>query len=97
MEYEQYASSHSPDGERILLTITRLGNSGLKVSKVILGCMSYGSPKWQSWILGLSTLFLHRVDVDADSLRDEKESLPVMKKAYDLGINTFDTADVYSK
>jgi aryl-alcohol dehydrogenase-like predicted oxidoreductase len=31
----------------------RLGNSGLKVSKIILGCMSYGSPEWhgQSWIL----------------------------------------------
>lgn len=25
----------------------RLGNSGLKVSKIILGCMSYGSPEWQ--------------------------------------------------
>ncbi|KAM6493059.1 aryl-alcohol dehydrogenase [Amanita muscaria] len=29
----------------------RLGNSGLKVSKIILGCMSYGTPKWQSWVL----------------------------------------------
>ncbi|KAF5365882.1 hypothetical protein D9757_011046 [Collybiopsis confluens] len=29
----------------------RLGNSGLKVSKLILGCMSYGSPKWQEWVL----------------------------------------------
>jgi len=29
----------------------RLGNSGLKVSKVILGCMSYGDPNWQSWVL----------------------------------------------
>ena len=29
--------------------------------------------------------------------QDEKDSLPLMKKAYDLGINTFDTADVYSK
>ncbi|KAJ6573244.1 Aldo/keto reductase [Mycena sp. CBHHK59/15] len=31
----------------------RLGNSGLKVSKIILGCMSYGSPEWhgQTWIL----------------------------------------------
>jgi len=34
-----------------LLTISRLGKSGLKVSKVILGCMSYGSSKWQPWIL----------------------------------------------
>ncbi|OSD02181.1 Aldo/keto reductase [Trametes coccinea BRFM310] len=29
----------------------RLGNSGLKVSKIILGCMSYGSPEWQGWVL----------------------------------------------
>lgn len=30
----------------------RLGNSGLKVSKIILGCMSYGTPDWQQWVLG---------------------------------------------
>ena len=29
----------------------RLGNSGLKVSKIILGCMSYGSKEWQQWVL----------------------------------------------
>ncbi|KAF8624680.1 hypothetical protein AX17_007011 [Amanita inopinata Kibby_2008] len=29
----------------------RLGKSGLKVSKIILGCMSYGSPEWQKWVL----------------------------------------------
>ena len=29
----------------------RLGNSGLKVSKIILGCMSYGTPGWQGWVL----------------------------------------------
>ncbi|KAG9023913.1 hypothetical protein FRB95_012319 [Tulasnella sp. JGI-2019a] len=29
----------------------RLGKSGLKVSKLILGCMSYGSPKWETWVL----------------------------------------------
>ncbi|KAI8974177.1 aryl-alcohol dehydrogenase [Trametes punicea] len=33
------------------MTYVRLGNSGLKVSKVILGCMSYGSPQWQDWVL----------------------------------------------
>jgi aryl-alcohol dehydrogenase-like predicted oxidoreductase len=56
----------------------RLGHSGLKVSKVILGCMSYGSPGWQSWVL------------------DEEASLPHFKRAYELGIQTWDTADVYS-
>jgi len=30
----------------------RLGKSGLKVSKIILGCMTYGSPEWQGWVLG---------------------------------------------
>ncbi|KAJ7126283.1 NADP-dependent oxidoreductase domain-containing protein [Mycena epipterygia] len=29
----------------------RLGNSGLKVSRIILGCMSYGTPEWQGWVL----------------------------------------------
>ncbi|KAH7107891.1 Aldo/keto reductase [Auriculariales sp. MPI-PUGE-AT-0066] len=56
----------------------RLGSSGLKISKVILGCMSYGSSKWQGWVL------------------DEDASLPLFKAAYDAGITTWDTADVYS-
>ncbi|CAI7611776.1 unnamed protein product [Penicillium manginii] len=58
----------------------RLGNSGLKVSRIILGCMSYGNPNWEGspWVLG------------------EEESLPLLKRAYDLGINTFDTANTYS-
>ncbi|KAJ7449913.1 NADP-dependent oxidoreductase domain-containing protein [Mycena latifolia] len=33
------------------MTYVRLGDSGLKVSRIILGCMSYGSPEWQSWVL----------------------------------------------
>lgn len=57
---------------------TRLGNSGLKVSRICLGTMSYGSSKWQDWVL------------------DEREAKPFFKKAIDLGINFFDTADVYS-
>ncbi|TRM56994.1 NADP-dependent oxidoreductase domain-containing protein [Schizophyllum amplum] len=56
----------------------RLGKSGLKVSKIILGCMSYGSPEWQAWVL------------------PEEEGIKHIKAAYDLGINTFDTANVYS-
>ncbi|GME48323.1 putative aryl-alcohol dehydrogenase protein [Neofusicoccum parvum] len=58
----------------------RLGNSGLKVSKVILGCMTFGSSKWEGspWTL------------------DEEEGLKLLKKAYDCGINTWDTADTYS-
>ncbi|KZP14873.1 aryl-alcohol dehydrogenase [Athelia psychrophila] len=56
----------------------RLGASGLKVSKIILGCMSYGTPEFQPWIL------------------TEEEGIKHVKAAYDAGINTFDTADVYS-
>lgn len=57
---------------------TRLGNSGLKISKVIFGCMSFGSSEWQEWVL------------------DEAAALPLLKHAYDVGLNTWDTADVYS-
>ncbi|KAE9405603.1 aryl-alcohol dehydrogenase [Gymnopus androsaceus JB14] len=60
------------------VTYVRLGNSGLKVSRIILGCMSYGSPEWQAWVL------------------PEEEGIKHIKAAYDAGINTFDTANVYS-
>ncbi|KAF8967947.1 aryl-alcohol dehydrogenase [Flammula alnicola] len=56
----------------------RLGSSGLKVSKIILGTMQYGSSDWQKWVLG------------------EEEAVKHIKYAYDAGIQTFDTADVYS-
>lgn len=58
----------------------RLGNSGLKVSSIILGCMAFGSPSWEGspWTLG------------------EEASFPIIKRAYDLGINTWDTANTYS-
>ena len=56
----------------------RLGKTGLKVSRLCLGCMTYGSPKWRDWIL------------------DEQASRPFFKQALDLGVNFFDTADVYS-
>ncbi|KAL6412976.1 hypothetical protein AUP68_02470 [Ilyonectria robusta] len=56
----------------------RLGRSGLKVSKIILGAMSYGSKEWQKWVL------------------EEDEALPLLKHAYDVGINTWDTSDLYS-
>ncbi|RPD55338.1 Aldo/keto reductase [Lentinus tigrinus ALCF2SS1-7] len=37
----------------------RLGNSGLKVSKVILGCMSYGDPEWAKWVVGEEEALKH--------------------------------------
>jgi len=57
---------------------TRLGSSGLQVSRITLGCMSYGSPEWRPWIL------------------DSQASRPFFEKAVELGINVFDTADMYS-
>ncbi|KAI0252105.1 Aldo keto reductase [Lactifluus subvellereus] len=56
----------------------RLGKSGLKVSRIILGCMSYGTPEWQTWVL------------------EEEEGIAQIKFAYENGIQTFDTANVYS-
>ncbi len=58
---------------------TRLGNTGLKVSRICLGTMTYGTPndRWQ-WAL------------------KEDESRPFIKQALELGINFFDTADIYS-
>ena len=57
-----------------------LGRTGLKVSRLCLGCMSYGEPERGNhpWTLG------------------EAQSRPFIKKALDLGINFFDTANVYS-
>jgi aryl-alcohol dehydrogenase-like predicted oxidoreductase len=58
----------------------RLGNTGLKVSELCLGCMSFGVPERgdHPWTLG------------------ESASRPIIQKAVELGINFFDTADVYS-
>ncbi|HTT36166.1 MAG TPA: aldo/keto reductase [Burkholderiales bacterium] len=55
-----------------------LGTTGLKVSRICLGCMTYGSPKWRDWVL------------------DYDRSKPFIARAWELGINFFDTADVYS-
>lgn len=37
----------------------RLGNSGLKVSRIILGTMQYGDSKWQGWVLGEEEALKH--------------------------------------
>jgi aryl-alcohol dehydrogenase-like predicted oxidoreductase len=57
---------------------TRLGRTGLKVSRICLGMMTYGTPQWRPWVL------------------DEEASRPVVRHAVELGINFFDTADMYS-
>ncbi|CAF3503947.1 unnamed protein product [Rotaria socialis] len=56
----------------------RLGNTGVQVSRICLGMMTYGSTKWREWVLG------------------EQEGRPFVKRALELGINFFDTADMYS-
>jgi aryl-alcohol dehydrogenase-like predicted oxidoreductase len=59
----------------------KLGNTGMDVSRICLGCMSFGvSGRWNlaPWVL------------------EEEQSFPIIKKALDLGINFFDTANIYS-
>jgi 1-deoxyxylulose-5-phosphate synthase len=59
---------------------TTLGNTGLKVSRLCIGCMSFGGPDAEGfeWTLGYD------------------DSKKIIERAVDLGINFFDTADVYS-
>lgn len=59
---------------------TKLGNSGIEISRLCLGCMSFGDPasKMHAWTL------------------DPDQSEAIIKHALDLGINFFDTANCYS-
>ena len=59
---------------------TKLGNTGLDVSRICLGCMGFGdAERWiHKWVL------------------DEQNSRPVIRKAIEMGVNFFDTANVYS-
>jgi aryl-alcohol dehydrogenase-like predicted oxidoreductase len=58
---------------------TTLGRTGMEVSRIALGCMSFGTPEWRDWVL------------------DEEASQPIIERAIDLGINFFDTANMYSR
>ncbi|NPC68915.1 aldo/keto reductase [Corallococcus exiguus] len=55
-----------------------LGHTGLRVSRICLGCMSYGTPKWRPWVL------------------DEEAAQPFFRRAVELGVTFFDTANMYS-
>jgi aryl-alcohol dehydrogenase (NADP+) len=58
---------------------TRLGRTGLEVSRICLGCMSFGdAAKGRAWTLDLD------------------QSRPIIRAAWDAGINFFDTANVYA-
>ena len=62
-----------------------LGRTGLKVSRICLGCMSYGAPATGEPKAGRHAWTL-----------DEEQSQPFFRQALDAGINFFDTANVYS-
>jgi aryl-alcohol dehydrogenase-like predicted oxidoreductase len=55
-----------------------LGRTGLKISRICLGTMTYGTTEWRDWVL------------------PEEKARPFIKRALELGINFFDTADMYS-
>ena len=57
-----------------------LGDSGLKISQLIVGCMTFGAKsEYGDWVM-----------------EDEDEIMSILKKCYDVGLRTFDTADMYS-
>ncbi|MFP4626405.1 MAG: aldo/keto reductase [Natronomonas sp.] len=58
---------------------TTLGSTGMEVSRICLGCMSFGDPDWRPWVQGAE--FGHEL----------------VERAIDLGINFFDTANMYSR
>ncbi len=58
----------------------RLGSTGMQVSRICLGCMGFGDA--ERWV--------HKW------VLNEENSRPVIKKALELGINFFDTANIYS-
>src|SRR6202162_4773552 len=58
----------------------KLGSTGLEVSRICLGCMTFGIPDRgaHTWTL------------------DDEKGRPIIKRALQLGVNFFDTANVYS-
>ncbi len=60
------------------MQVVNLGKSGLKVSRICLGAMTYGTPSWRPWVL------------------EEAQARPIIQRAVEMGINFFDTADMYS-
>ena len=57
---------------------TKLGATGLEVSRICFGCMSFGSKQWREWVL------------------EEHDARPFYRRAYEHGINFYDTANMYS-
>ena len=63
--------------QQMSMQYVRLGKAGVQVSRICLGCMSFGNAS--EWM------------IEIDRAR------PIVKRALDLGVNFFDTANVYSK
>ncbi len=68
------------------MNYTKLGNTGMRVSRICLGCMSYGKPKVAPWPDMLNWPWT----------LTEEDSRPFIQRALELGVNFFDTANVYS-
>lgn len=68
------------------MNYVKLGNTGMRVSRICLGCMSYGNLKVTPWPDMLNWPWT----------LTEEDSRPFIKRALELGINFFDTANVYS-
>ena len=68
------------------MNYVNLGKTGLKVSRICLGCMTYGSPAREGEAKGGRHFWA----------LNEEQSQPFFRQALDLGINFFDTANVYS-
>lgn len=78
MALPQVTASLKESIENTKCEYRRLGNSGLRISVPIFGCMSFGDSRSLGWPIG------------------EEEALPLLKAAYDRGLNTWDTANAYS-
>ena len=80
----------------ISCSTVRLGKSGLKVSKIILGTMSYGDPCWAEWVLPEEEAIKHIKFAYAPMVLHK--FAPYLRLSaphrYDHGIMTFDTANV---
>src|SRR5208337_4414513 len=63
--------------QQMSMQYVRLGKAGVQVSRICLGCMSFGNAS--EWMIEI------------------ERARPIVKRALDLGINFFDTANVYSK
>lgn len=64
-----------------MMEYAKLGTTDLVVSRICLGCMSFGNPQkgFMRWIL------------------EEDQARPIIRRALELGINFFDTANVYAE